>query len=113
MHVGIASAFLNIATYSMASLIWPLKAEYAIAMLEAFGGIGLILGPIIGSAIYSWLGFRLSFFILGAVQLPIALIAYFYIAKRLREVDRFIAVSSSSLEKTLDPETSETQDSPE
>ncbi len=80
---GIASAFLNIATYSMASLFWPAKAEQAIAMLEAFGGIGLILGPIIGSAFYSGMGFKLSFFSLGLLQIPLAFGTYFYIAEKL------------------------------
>ena len=57
---GGASAILNTSSYSFASLIYPdkEKLESAISMLEATSGIGLILGPIIGSSIYTQVGFK-------------------------------------------------------
>lgn len=79
---GIASAILNIATYSFASMIWLDEAETVIAMLEAMSGIGLIIGPISGSIIYTYLGFKLSFVILGISMFPLAILAYCYLAGR-------------------------------
>ena len=71
---GIASAILNTAAYSFASLIYPdpKKMESAISMLEATSGIGLIIGPIIGSSIYTAVGFKWTFVLLGAILLPLA-----------------------------------------
>ena len=74
LPLGIASAILNTSSYSFASLIYPdkEKMESAISMLEATSGIGLILGPIIGSSIYTAVGFKWTFVILGAILLPLA-----------------------------------------
>ena len=80
---GIASAILNISAYSFASLIWSENVETVIAMLEAMSGIGLILGPISGSLIYTFLGFKLSFVILGLSLLPLAFLASFFLQRRL------------------------------
>ena len=73
---GIASAILNTSSYSFVSLIFPdkHKLESAIQMLEATSGIGLILGPIIGSSIYTQVGFKGTFLILGAALVPLAII---------------------------------------
>ena len=71
--IGLASAILNTSSYSFASLIYPdnEKMESAISMLEATSGIGLILGPIIGSSVYTAVGFKWTFVSLGAVLLPL------------------------------------------
>ena len=41
-------------------------------MLEAMSGIGLILGPILGSVVYTFVGFELTFLILGVCLIPIS-----------------------------------------
>lgn len=73
---GIASALLNTSAYSFASLLFPNKEklESAIQMLEATSGIGLILGPIIGSSIYTQVGFKNTFRFLGAAMVPLGII---------------------------------------
>ena len=43
-------------------------------MLEATASLGLILGPIIGSSIYTWLGFKGAFVLLGVALIPLAII---------------------------------------
>lgn len=67
---------MNTSSYSFVSLIFPdkHKLESAIQMLEATSGIGLILGPIIGSSIYTQVGFKGTFLILGAALVPLAII---------------------------------------
>ena len=73
---GIAGAILNTASYSFASLLFPNKhkLESAIQMLEATASLGLILGPIIGSSIYTWLGFKGAFVLLGVALIPLAIV---------------------------------------
>ena len=43
-------------------------------LLEAMAGIGLIVGPIIGSSLYTFLGFKHTFFVYGAFELLLAII---------------------------------------
>ena len=50
-------------------------------MLEAFSGVGLILGPLLGSAIYTWLGFKLSFLVMGLALLPLSFIIYLFLKR--------------------------------
>jgi MFS family permease len=86
--LGIASSMLNIATYSLASLIWPKEVHAKVAMLEAFSGVGLILGPLMGSAIYTWLGFKMSFIVMGVALLPLAFVIYCFLrSKTIKEDD--------------------------
>ena len=44
--------------------------------MEAFTGIGLILGPIIGSVLYTFLGFSKTFFVFGSLFVIISLSIY-------------------------------------
>jgi len=79
---------LNVAIYSLASMFWPDDVELALSLLEAFSGIGMILGPIVGSAVYTWFGFKLTFFVFGSTLVPIAILSACFFARRLsREID--------------------------
>ena len=97
--VGMASAMLNVSIYSFASLIWPEDVESQISKLEAMSGIGLILGPIMGSIVYTFAGFKLSFFIFGACLIPVTFAAYYYLARKQREQTAFTAVDSDDFQK--------------
>ncbi len=69
-------------------------------MLEAFSGVGLILGPLLGSAIYTWLGFKMSFIVMGLALLPLAFVIYFFLKNQTSpngdEDDDFINASVNS-----------------
>jgi len=43
-------------------------------MLEAICGIGLIIGPVIGSMLYTAVGFKHAFFIYGGVLMMIGFV---------------------------------------
>lgn len=45
-----------------------------IGLLEAMTGIGLIIGPIIGSSLYTVLGFKHTFFVYGGFEVILAII---------------------------------------
>lgn len=48
---------------------FPNEQEKYIALIETAVGVGLILGPVLGSAIYAFAGFSSTFFIIGGVFL--------------------------------------------
>jgi MFS family permease len=50
------------------------KLHDSASMLEAMQGVGTILGPIIGSSIYTAVGFKLTFYYLGGALIPLAFI---------------------------------------
>ena len=49
--------------------------------MEIVGGAGAMVGPVIGSFIYSAVGFKTTFFIFGAVLTPFAILFMFALPK--------------------------------
>ena len=80
---------MNTSSYSFVSLIYPEKEklESAISMLESTSGIGLILGPIIGSSIYTAVGFKGTFVILGAILIPLAIMINCCLISKLKHFE--------------------------
>jgi len=58
---------------------FPDEQEKYIALIETAVGVGLILGPVMGSAIYSLYGFSPTFFIIGALFMALTPILYLLI----------------------------------
>ena len=52
---------------------YPEQKVKLIGLLEAALGIGLITGPIIGSALYGWFGFKGCFFIFGSFEIVVGI----------------------------------------
>jgi len=100
---GVAGALLNVSCYSLASMWWPNDVEMALSLLEACSGIGMILGPIVGSAIYTGLGFKFSFYLLGASLVPIAFATYCFFLRRIKRADSDF-VDAASLATVSDAE---------
>lgn len=63
---GASSAFVQTTCYSIATNDFPDKKEQIVGWVEALTGLGLIVGPIIGSTLYSMLGYQHTFFIYGS-----------------------------------------------
>jgi len=55
---------------------FPEEQEKYIALIETAVGVGLILGPVIGSSIYAFAGFGVTFFLIGGVFLILTPILY-------------------------------------
>lgn len=95
---------------------WPNDVEMALSLLEACSGIGMILGPIVGSAVYTILGFRMSFFVLGGLLVPVAFLTYCFFIRRLKRQDGdFVAADEATVadsEKAATVETDEIQQEP-
>ena len=62
---GASSAFVQTTCYSIATNDFPEKKEAIVGWVEAMTGIGLIIGPIVGSVLYAFLGFAKTFYVYG------------------------------------------------
>ena len=53
---------------------FPERKEEVVGWVEAMTGVGLISGPLIGSSLYSMLGYANTFFIYGGILILAALL---------------------------------------
>ena len=70
------SGFLN-ASFSIIAKEFPDKVATMFATLETFFGIGLIVGPTVGGALYQAGGYMLPFLILGLCLISAAILTFF------------------------------------
>lgn len=68
-------------------MTFPEEQEKYIALIETAVGVGLILGPVIGSSIYAFAGFSWTFFIIGLVFLVLTPILYVLIPDSINKND--------------------------
>jgi len=60
-------------------MTFPDDQERYIALIETAVGVGLILGPVIGSSVYAFFGFSMTFFVIGGAFLLLTPMLYFLI----------------------------------
>ena len=61
----------------MATNDFPDQKELIVGWVEAMTGLGLIIGPVIGSALYSWLGYANTFYIYGSFLVFLSVVIKF------------------------------------
>lgn len=66
---------ISTTAYSYAATCYPKDVEKIVSTIEVFLSIGLIIGPVVGSFLYSLMGFSMTFYIMGALMIPIALLS--------------------------------------
>ena len=71
---GASSAFVQTTCYSIATNEFPDRKEQIVGWVEALTGLGLNIGPIIGSTLYSLLGYEDTFFIYGSFLVFLSII---------------------------------------
>lgn len=69
---GLASSMINTTAYSFAAQAYGANVEKVVSLLEGFVGIGITTGPILGSVVYQYLGFELTFVVFGSLMAPTA-----------------------------------------
>ena len=74
---GFSSSSIQTTCYSICTNFYPDKKEALVGYIEAVTGIGMIMGPIIGSILYSMGGFSFTFYVFGSIFL----VTSFYIYK--------------------------------
>ncbi|XP_013774744.1 MFS-type transporter SLC18B1-like isoform X2 [Limulus polyphemus] len=75
-----AAAFVT-ASYTYAAAEFPGRVASAFATIETFFGLGLLLGPTIGGALYQAGGYPLPFVVLGATQLFVEVCSIFILPR--------------------------------
>ena len=78
---GAASGMINTAAYSFASTAYPDTIDKVISIMEAVVGVGCTSGPILGSFVYTAVGFAKTFFIFGGCLLPVAVLICIFLPK--------------------------------
>jgi MFS family permease len=58
---GLASCAIQTVSYSICTNFYPDKKEAMVGYIEAMTGIGLIMGPLIGSLLFSYGGYSFTF----------------------------------------------------
>lgn len=71
---GYASSSIQTTCFSLSALIYKEHQTAVIGYLETSCGIGLTIGPVLGSLLYEWLGYRGPFLFYGTVFLVFSLL---------------------------------------
>ena len=67
---------------SIATNDFPEDRSRVVGYLQVMTGAGSILGPVIGSALYSFLGFKYTFFAYGGFEVLLGIIVRFNLPER-------------------------------
>jgi len=80
---GAADAICSVAIYSVASIEFPERTEVVMGYLTACVALGLLSGPVMGSAMYGALGYAGTFCVFGGFVFLLALAAHWFIPCRV------------------------------
>ena len=72
---------INTEAYSFVSQAYTEDVEKMIALIETTVGAGTMFGPMLGSFVYSAVGFEWTFYIFGIVMAPISFLVLFTLPK--------------------------------
>ena len=78
---GIATGMLNTASYSFVSTAYGDNVEKVLSIMETVIGLGCMSGPVLGSFVYSSLGFSWTFYIFGGLMAPISILIVLFLPK--------------------------------
>lgn len=90
---GLSSGLIQTTSYAIVAVTFPEKQQKYLGILEASMGFGLVVGPVIGSTLYTLLGFQGTFFLVGAVFLISAISLAFIIPKTVDKTDETVILT--------------------
>lgn len=82
---GVGDSMVATAAYSIVSIEFPNQREVYIGYCQTSVGLGLLLGPVIGTTIYRFAEYELTFYILAAVLICSVTTAFFLIPNRINK----------------------------
>ena len=74
-------------SYAIVAITFPDDQQRYLGFLEASMGVGLLVGPVAGSILYTTLGFKSTFFVIGATFIALAPLLRFVIPKSVDDHD--------------------------
>jgi MFS family permease len=80
---GLADAFITVAIYSVVTLEFPGKREEYIGYCEGAIGIGLMVGPVMGSFLFGAMGYEYTFLTISGILFVFTVIVCFMLPGRL------------------------------
>lgn len=69
--------------YSIGANFFPDQKEFMIGMLEAAAGLGMMVGPLFGTFLFSLGGYNFMYYSYGTIFYILAVAMYFYLPKSL------------------------------
>lgn len=85
---GLGDSMVATSAYSIVSIEFPHQREIYIGYVQTAVGLGLLLGPVIGTLIFSFAGYEGTFYILSGVLTCSLLITIFFLPNRLNKADK-------------------------
>lgn len=64
---------INTASYSYAAQAYGSNVEKVVSLFEGFIGMGTTSGGVLGGLVYNLLGFKNTFYVFGAIYVPLAM----------------------------------------
>jgi MFS family permease len=94
---GLGDSMVSTAGYSIITIEFPLQKEKYIGYCQAAVGIGLMMGPIVGQALYTYFNFQKTFYIFAGALGVGMLIIMFIIPNKLNHADEIMSKSEIDL----------------
>jgi MFS family permease len=82
---GLGDAMVATSAYSIVAIEFPQQREIYIGYVQTAVGLGLLLGPVIGTLIFSFAGYESTFYILAGVLSCSLCITIFFLPSRLNK----------------------------
>ena len=73
MMQGVASVGIQVTNYSIAAAFYSDRKEIIIGMLEGATGVGMMLGPLIGTGLFELGGYNFMLYSFGAFFVSLAI----------------------------------------
>ncbi|EED87636.1 predicted protein, partial [Thalassiosira pseudonana CCMP1335] len=87
--IGASMSMITTGYYSTATLIFPSAKESALSCIETSVGLGYIIGPIVGSALYDEMGYQSAYRCVSFVVMVMASILWKFLTAHLKQTDDY------------------------
>ena len=84
---GVSSSMIQTTSYAITAITYPDDQQKYLGFLEASMGVGLLIGPVAGSILYSSLGFKITFFVIGSAFVILTPLLRFVIPRSVDDID--------------------------